>query len=225
MNNLPLYIPLIFGLTVLAALYLFYRASHRSGTFLLLAGGWIVTQSIVSMAGFYTVTDTTPPRLPLLLLPPLVLTIVLFATRKGSQFIDGLSLDYLILLHSIRVPVELVLYWLFVQKTVPELMTFEGRNVDILSGLTAPIMYYLYVVKHSIGKPVLIGWTILCLGLLVNIVMNAVLSVPGVFQQFAFDQPNVAILYFPFVLLPALLVPLVLFSHLATLKQLTTKRR
>ena len=220
MATLPLYISLVFGLTVLATLYLFYRASNRSATFLALAGGWIVIQSAISLSGFYTIANTTPPRFSLLLLPPLIMTVTLFSTARGQQFINNLHLKTLTLLHLIRVPVEVVLYWLFLQKTIPELMTFEGRNLDILSGLSAPIIYYFYFVAHKPSKSVLIGWNVICLGLLVNIVTNAVLSLPGVFQQFAFDQPNIAILYFPFVFLPCLLVPLVLFSHLAALKQL-----
>lgn len=99
-------------------------------------------------------------------------------------------------------------------------MTFEGKNFDILSGLSAPVIYSLYFVARKRSKSVLTGWTIIRLGLLINIVTNAVLSLPSAFQQFAFDQPNIAILYFPFVFLPCLLVPLVLFSHLVALNQL-----
>ncbi|MBO0949405.1 hypothetical protein [Fibrella forsythiae] len=224
MDNLPIYIYLVFGLTVLVAVGLFYQATQRSKTFLVLAAGWLLFQAAMSLSGFYTVTNTTPPRVSLLLLPPLVMTIVLFTTTRGQRFIDTLNLNTLTLFHIIRVPVELVLYWLFVQKAVPELMTFEGRNVDILSGISAPIIYYLYFTARKVGKPVLIGWNVLCLGLLINIVTNAILSLPSVFQQFAFDQPNVAILYFPFILLPGLLVPLVLFSHLASFRQLLITR-
>ena len=42
------------------------------------------------------------------------------------------------------------------------------------------------------------------LALLVNIVGNAILSAPFQFPQFAFDQPNHAVLYFPFIWLPRL---------------------
>jgi hypothetical protein len=41
------------------------------------------------------------------------------------------------------------------------------------------------------------------------------------FQQFAFDQPNIAVLYFPFIWLPSCVVPLVLLSHLAAIRQLS----
>ena len=99
-------------------------------------------------------------------------------------------------------------------------MTFEGRNLDILSGLTAPLIYYFGYVKKQLPKSVLLGWNILCLGLLINIVRLAILSAPFPFQTLAFDQPNIAILYFPFVWLPCCVVPLVLLSHLATIRKL-----
>ncbi|HUQ96495.1 MAG TPA: hypothetical protein VM010_02440, partial [Chitinophagaceae bacterium] len=42
--------------------------------------------------------------------------------------------------------------------------------------------------------------------------------------QLAFDQPDIAVLYFPFVLLPGVVVPVVLLSHLAAIRQLLVKR-
>ncbi|MEO8588376.1 MAG: hypothetical protein ABI432_03330 [Flavobacteriales bacterium] len=67
------------------------------------------------------------------------------------------------------------------------------------------------------------AWNIACIGLLVNIVARAVLSAPFPFQQLAFDQPNIAVLYFPFVWLPCCVVPLVLLAHLATLRKLLVR--
>jgi hypothetical protein len=66
-------------------------------------------------------------------------------------------------------------------------------------------------------------WNFICLGLLFNIVVHAVLSAPLPFQQLAFDQPNVAILYFPYVWLPAFIVPVVLLSHLVAIRKLIIK--
>jgi hypothetical protein len=103
-------------------------------------------------------------------------------------------------------------------------MTFEGRNFDIVAGLTAPVIYYFGSVKQQIGRKVMLLWNIICLGLLFNIVVIAVLSAPFPFQQFAFDQPNIALLYFPFVWLPCCVVPLVLLSHLATIRQLINRQ-
>jgi hypothetical protein len=42
-------------------------------------------------------------------------------------------------------------------------------------------------------------------------------------QQFAITQPNIAVQYFPFNWLPSVVVPLVLFSHLASIQQLLNR--
>jgi len=127
------------------------------------------------------------------------------------------------MLHIIRVPVELVLLWLSINKAVPQLMTFEGRNFDMLSGITAPFIFYFGFVKNKLSKKILLAWNFICLALLLNIVINAVLAAPTNFQQFAFEQPNIAIFYYPFNLLPAVVVPLVLLSHLSAIRQLWRK--
>ena len=77
--------------------------------------------------------------------------------------------------------------------------------------------------KKQINKNVILLWNFICIGLLFNIVINAVLSAPFPFQKFGFDQPDIAVLYFPFVWLPCCVVPLVLFSHLVTIRQLLRK--
>ncbi|MBE9466482.1 hypothetical protein ACFP1I_24035 [Dyadobacter subterraneus] len=220
MENLPIYVYLVFGLTVLAALFLFYRATNHSKTFLVIIAIWMAAQTVISLSGFYKITNSVPPRVGLLLLPPLIMTIILFSTKKGRNFIDGLDIKILTLFHIIRVPVELTLFWLFMDKLVPELMTFEGRNFDILSGISAPVIYYFVFVQRKLSRSVLLVWNFVCLSLLFNIVFNAILSVPGVFQQFAFDQPNRGILIFPFIFLPSLLVPMVLFSHLTAIRRI-----
>ena len=103
-------------------------------------------------------------------------------------------------------------------------MTFEGRNPDIFSGLTAPFIYYFGYVKQKLSRSILLFWNFLCLGLLANIVLNAIFAFPGPIQKYAFDQPNIAVMYFPFIWLPCCIVPLVLFSHLVTIRQLFLKK-
>lgn len=224
MENLPTFISTVFGLTTILTAGLFYKAANRSTTTLIVLLAWLALQAVISRSGFYTQTDTLPPRLLLLVLPPLALIILLFVIPKGREYIDSLDAKTLTVLHTIRVPVELVLFWLFVNKGVPELMTFEGRNFDIISGLTAPFVFYFGFVKKNLPQNAILLWNFICLGLLVNIVTNAVLSTPYPFQQFAFDQPNIAVFYFPFVWLPCCVVPLVLFSHLAVIRRLRQKQ-
>jgi hypothetical protein len=160
----------------------------------------------------------------LAVLPPLLVNGGLLLTTQGRCYLKNLRLDRLTLLHTIRLPVELGLLVLHRYHVVPQLMTFEGRNWDILAGLSAPVLYYLVFRRKLLGYKALLGWNILCLGLVLNILFQAILSVPGPLQQFAFEQPNIAVLYFPFIWLPSCLVPLVLLAHTAAFYQLSQAR-
>lgn len=220
MANLPPSLGVAFGLTTGLAVGLFYWAARRAGRSLLVVLAWLLLQGAVARSGFYAHTAAGQPRLLLLLGPPLLLIAGLLTTAAGRRYVDGLRLETLTLLHVVRVPVELVLFGLFLHHAVPQLMTFEGRNLDVLAGLTAPVVFYLAFVAKRLGPRGLLVWNLVGLGSLLNIVAIAVLSAPSPFQRFAFEQPNVAILHFPFAFLPGCVVPLVLLAHLAAIKQL-----
>ena len=62
-------------------------------------------------------------------------------------------------LHTVRLPIEIILLELYLNKMIPQLMTFEGRNFDVVLGITAPIVGYLYL-KKRISKIKLIAWNV-----------------------------------------------------------------
>ncbi len=226
LDNLPFYIPLLFIVTTLVTLLFFIAAVKKNNSnktvarVLVIIIIWMALHAVLGFTKFYTVTNTLPPRFALMVVPAFLLILILFLTQSGRRFIDSLSMKILTQLHVVRIFVELVLWWLFLYKYIPQLMTFEGRNFDILAGLTAPFITYYGFVRRKLGNTFKLVWNIICLLLLINIVVNAVLSAPFAFQQFAFDQPNVAVLYFPFVWLPCFIVPVVLFSHLVLIRRL-----
>jgi hypothetical protein len=220
MENLPAHVSIVFIITTLITLLLFYRASRNSLITLVVMSVWLLMQALIARTGFYLNFESMPPRFIVMTLPPLLMILILFFTEKGRRYIDSLDLKFLTILHFVRIPVELVLLWLFMNKAIPKVMTFEGANFDILSGLSAPIIYYIAFVKKSIGRKALLIWNFICLVLLFNIVITAVLSAPLPIQQFGFDQPNIGVFYFPFNWLPCFIVPTVLLSHLASIRQL-----
>ncbi|UOQ99928.1 hypothetical protein MUN81_10600 [Hymenobacter sp. 5317J-9] len=220
MEHVPITLGIAFAVIALLAVAIFYRAARHSRATLAVLVAWLGLQALVALSGFFAVTNTVPPRALGLVAPPVLLILLLLGTPRGRHYLDRLDLRALTLLHLVRIPVELVLYGLFVHKAVPELMTFSGRNWDILSGLSAPAIYYLVFQKKILGLNWLLAWNFVCLGLLFNIVGTALLSTPSIFQQFAFEQPNVAILHFPFNWLPSVVVPTVLLAHLAAIRQL-----
>ncbi len=185
-------------------------------------GFWLIFTAILAKGEFFEDTASFPPRIALIGIIPSVIFIVFLFVAYRSSFIEKLPLRTLTALHIIRIPVEIVLLWLFQSGSVPRSMTFEGNNFDILSGITAPIICFIAFRGKKVNRPVLIVWNLLALGLLVNIVVSAIISFPSPMQQLSLDQPNTAIMYFPLVWLPTVVVPIVLFSHLASLWKLFT---
>jgi len=221
LTGLPAYITITFLLIVILTGLLFINSTRNKKTASIIIIVWLTVTGILAYNIFFTDTSGMPPRFTFAIAPPLILIIALLVSKKGQSFTDKLDLRKLTLLHIIRIPVEIILYWLAANKVVPELMTFAGRNFDIVSGITAPLIYFICFNGSQVkNRGLLLVWNFICLALLLNIVSNAVLSAPFIFQQFAFDQPNIAVLYFPFIWLPCFIVMLVLLSHLVAIKRL-----
>jgi len=219
-KELPIFVNILFGITVLGTIAWFYLAS-KSRTFLIIAIGWTILQTILGLIGIYQDTESMPPRIMVFaFLPALMLIVTTFLISKGKTFIDRIDLKTLTYFHTIRIPVEIVLTLLYYQGLMSVLITFEGTNFDLFSGITAPIIAYFTFQTNTKNKKLLLSWNVLCLLLLLNVVITAIFSTPFPFQMFSFDQPNIAILYFPFHLLPTVIVPTVLFGHLVAIRQL-----
>jgi hypothetical protein len=229
-ENLPVYISIAFILTAIVALLIFYFAMFHSSSAGTVGNSkiiisalcfWLVIQAVVSLNDFYSAdTAGIPPRFVFALLPPLVTILILFMTKRGLAFIDNLPLVTITYLNIIRIPIEIILYWLMLHKAVPKLMTFEGRNFDIISGITAPLIAYFGFTAEKLSNKIILYWNVFALLLLLNVLTIGILSAPFVFQTFSFLQPNIAILHFPFVWLPAFIVPLIFFGHLVSIRQL-----
>jgi hypothetical protein len=221
--GLPYWINTLFLLTAVATVLMFYYANGKRNK--LLAGliFWSVLQSVLAFTGFYQITDTLPPRFILVLLPATIMIVVGLLPKYRNELLKDRNRTLSTLLHTVRVPVEIVLFYLFLYKMIPELMTFEGRNFDIVAGLTAPIVAILIVTKRA-SRNLLIAWNAIALCLVIFILINGILSSELPFQQFGFEQPNRAINYFPFILLPAVVVPIVVYTHLTDLIALMSER-
>ncbi len=220
LEQVPTYVSFLFGITTLVTVIWFYWAANKSTTFLVAVSIWAALTSALALSGFFLKTDTLPPNFIVGIFPTLIAIAALFFTKRGRQFIDSINLKTLTYMNTVRVPVEIGLAMLFHSGVISVYQTFEGWNFDILSGLTAPIIAYLVFTKGTVGKTGLLIWNFVCLGLLLTIISISILASPIPIQQIAFDQPNIGILYFPFHLLPMVLVPVVLLGHLVSIRRL-----
>lgn len=213
---------IFFILITVICLLLFYAATNKNKFVTAIGIVWLFITGLLAYFNFFKNTTAVPPRF---LIIPVVVIIGCIATIKKINY-AALSKKYLLTIHALRLPVELVLYRLFIEKQIPVIMTFEGWNFDILMGITALlILGYSYFLNKYPADWFLLLWNICGLIFLTIIVVTAVLSVPFPFQQLAFNQPNIAVLQFPFIWLPAYVVPVVVLSHIFLIKCIMQKHK
>lgn len=217
MIPMPTIPSMLFMLLTVLTIALFYWATNKNKAALLIILTVASVQAILSVNGFFLTNPEEPPKFILLVAPSIILIIITFTTRKGKDFILSIDLEKYTYLHTIRIPVEIGLYLLAGYALIPKDMTFEGNNFDIISGLTAPVIAFLGFRKKTLSSTMIVLWNITCLVLLLNVVIPAILSVPSEIQQFNFAQPNIAVTYFPFIWLPGIIVPTVIFGHFVLL--------
>jgi len=230
--ELPLRIYIIFFLTTVS-LFLFVifaigfsrhaksvKLQWVSGLALL---GWLGLTGYLSYSGFFTDYEAVPPRMIFGLVPPLLAVVLLMVIGPARRFLFRIPLFTLTYLHIVRIPVEIVLWWLFRQGQVPEMMTFEGANWDILSGITAPFVAHFLNQNNPKHRLAIFIWNLAALGLLLNIVVRGILSAPYATQLLSMDSPNYGVTIFPFLWLPVFIVPMVLLSHVVAINQLARK--
>lgn len=220
----PGWLALFFGLITAITVVFFYlavrKANPRKAPLLMgLLLSWLALIGFLASNGFFIAFNAVPPRLVLVVGPAIGLPAALFFVPAGQRFYDAMPLRTLTYLHIIRVPVEIALHQLYLHHQIPEMMTYEGLNFDILSGISAPIIAY-FTFQRKLPTRWLLLWNIVCLGLLLNILSLAILSLPSPFQQLNFDQPNIGVTKFPFIWLPGFVAPFVGLSHLIAIRQL-----
>ena len=232
MDQVPAFISVVFMVTTFITVGIFLFATRSAGSdsfakrfLLFIVPFWLFLQFVVASSGFYLNTASLPPRLFVFGLAPALLLILGLFVFARSSLITALPLTLLTIIHVIRIPVELTLAWLAEARAVPEVMTFHGTNLDILSGMTAPLAFYFAIKDRPVSRIVLIVWNLAALALVLNIVITAILCIPSPIQKLAFDQPNVAVLNFPYAWLATVIVPIVFFSHFASLYKLLILRR
>lgn len=185
--------------------------------------GWLGLVAVGSLTGVLTDFSARPPRMLLVLAGSAALFTAATRTRTFGRLLASTPRHWPIALQSMRVPIELGLWSLFVAGRLPVHMTFEGRNFDVVVGLSAPIVA-LALARGWLGVRGAVVWNLLGLGLLVNIVGMAVTTMPGPLQLAWPGPSNVIVAQFPFVWLPAFLVPVALFGHVISLRQLLARR-
>lgn len=185
--------------------------------------GWAAFVTAWSVSGAMANFSLFPFNLLPILLIPMILLVVLMSSKGLDAALQHIPPANLVRLQSFRFFVEILLWMLFTANLLPVQMTFEGRNFDILAGISAPIIALL-MVKGKIPKVGIIIWNVASLGLLLNIVIIAILSTPSPWRVFTNEPANYIVTHFPISWLPGFLVPLAYYLHFLSIRQLTRRK-
>jgi hypothetical protein len=183
---------------------------------------WLACTAMLALNGFTTDFSGRPPNFVRLLLPTLVASVALAGSSAGARLADEIPLSALIAAQSLRIPVELVLWGLYRDGRLPVQMTFEGRNLDILTGVLAIVV--ALILRRGRAPGLVLLWNVLGLVLLVTIVAIANLSAPTPYRVFTSGPSSAVITSFPFIWLPVFIVPLALLGHLLVFRALARQR-
>jgi hypothetical protein len=186
--------------------------------------GWLALTGVLAERGFFDDFQSMPPRMLLGVGLPLLALLALTFSRRVAPLLAALPPVWPVAAQTFRIPVEIVLWQLAVAGAIPELLSFHGRNVDILVGLTAPVVAYACFVRRAWPAWVAGWWNWAGIVILLNVVVHAQLSAPTPWQIFETDPPATFIADWPYIWLPAFLVPLAWLLHAVSLRQLRSRR-
>lgn len=162
--------------------------------------------------------DATPPPALALILGLSVLTVLIVFSAVGARMAARIPLAAIVLLQSFRIAVEWLLHRLYLAGVVPVQMTWSGRNLDVVTGVTGLLLGLALLRGWRAPRALMLGWNALGLALLANIVGIAVLSTPAL-HRFP-GPPNLLPSTFPWIWLPSFLVQVALGSHLLLFRRL-----
>jgi len=192
---------------------------------ILVIAGWLVVLAILASAGFFRDFSALPPRPALTMLVPAIFILALSFRKKWVELLQVIPPHWLVVMQGFRILVELQLWLAFTKGLLPVQMTFEGQNYDILSGLLALVAAWLMTRYAQHWKTIAVIYNITGLALLLNILVVAVLSMPGPLRHFMNEPANTMVAEFPFVYLPGALVVLAITLHIFSLRQVFLRSR
>lgn len=210
----------ILPLIMLFSIYRLFNSTENKlvlrKNFLTIISLWLVYVVIMANSGLLD-SLSLPPRAPVfIIIPAFAIVFITTSQRLFKQILPSLSKSSLVYIQSFRILVELLIYGAFLEGAFPQRVTFEGLNFDILVGIAALPIGYL-IQKEIIGRKGILAW---------NITGLSVLSLTGYafvssfyFSDFVDSAGEIALVQLPYILLPAILLPIAIFYHVASIRQ------
>src|SRR5262249_34846762 len=152
---------------------------------------WLAYVGLFSSLGYMRDPSLRPPGIVWVVGPVVLFIAVLVFSNIGARVAAAIPLWLILGLESFRIGVELLVHRLWEDGLVPKLITYEGGNVDMLVGLSAPIIAWI-ATTGRLGLKFAMGWNALGLLALANVAARSALSTPGLMHLIDTEVPTVA---------------------------------
>lgn len=212
------FIALVLGLATLVMVAVALRRGGAAAAVTALAvDGWLGLTAVLAAGGLFADFSRIPPRIVLALVPPLITILWLCRSPAVGRLLDEIPAGWLMYPQAFRMLMEIILWRLFVAGAIPAIMTFEGRNMDIVVGLSAPLIAWRCLGGRARAA---VWWNVAGILILASVVVHAQLSTPSPFRVFMTEPPVTFVAFVPWIWLPAFLVPLAWSLHALSIRQL-----
>ena len=217
-------IPILLAVALVSGAFIAFRrsgATHATRVAVatgLATGVWMAATWVVAASGLLREWDRTPPPFALLVAAIVTASAGMAFSGLGRRLAQYLPLSALVGVQGFRLPLELVMHEMHVRGIMPGVMTYTGRNFDILTGIGAIVVAALLATGRG-GRRLVAVWNVVGLILLLNVVIVAILATPR-FRYFGDQNLNVWVTYVPFVWLPAVMVVAAFAGHLIIFRAL-----
>jgi uncharacterized protein (DUF2147 family) len=175
--------------------------------------------------GWFARLDIRPPPFVALATFAGGLVVALGLSRVGDALIQSVQIKTLVALQIFRLPLELLMLRAALLSIMPVEFSILGYNFDLFTGLGALLIAIRVARAGQVPTGVVWIWNLFGIACLMVIAVLAVLTSPFVHIFGTAPQHiNTWVLYFPYSLLPVLLVSFAVLGHVLLTRKLLAEK-
>jgi hypothetical protein len=189
----------------------------------------LIANLVGDHVGLFRRMDLLPPPFVVLVLLCLGISVGVgmgYLGKIGDDLVRTMSIESLVALQIFRLPLELLMLRAAHLGIMPIEFSMLGYNVDVLTGLGALLIFAYCLSSKSLPIRAVWLWNVFGVSCLIAIGVLAALTSPNL-HVFGADAKHVNswVLYFPYSLLPTVLVAFAVFGHVLLTRKLFARGR
>ena len=169
-------------------------------------------------------TFELPPRFGLfLILPAFLFTGIFIYINRNSEWLQHIPKSWLVFIQAFRIGVETLFVFSITAGVLHSNVTIEGYNFDMILGITAPIVGFLFL-KRILSEKILVLWNYIGLLVLASVILVFMTTIftPEIYGFEGTPMPMEFTRY-PYTVVAGFLMPAAVFIHVLSIVQLSKK--